>query len=245
MSVGAGRSPADLAAESAGVDGDALPALLEKAGDERKELDDKIGVLHRREGELGQSLDAANGGDAAATRGQEAAGVRARIEEDARRWLRLRACAFLLRRAIDGWRREHQDPLLVEATQLRSSLTGGRFVSLLAEVDDDGNPAIVAEQAEGRRVPMSGLSDGTRDQLFLALRLASVRRWAKDAEPLPIVADDLLVSFDDERAAAALRTLAEFGREVQVILFTHHRHVVNLAKAHLAPDVFRVHELKG
>ncbi|MBK9373592.1 MAG: AAA family ATPase [Holophagales bacterium] len=245
VSVGAGRSPADLAAECAGVDGDALPALLEKAGDERKELDGKIGTQHRREGELGQSLEAANGGDAAATRGQEAAGVRARIEEDARRWLRLRACAFLLRRAIDGWRKENQDPLLVEATQLFSSLTGGRFVSLLAEVDDDGNPVIVAERAEGRRVPMSGLSDGTRDQLFLALRLASVRRWAKDAEPLPFVADDLLVSFDDERAAAALRTLAEFGREVQVILFTHHRHVVDLAKAHLAPDVLRVHELKG
>ena len=145
---------------------------------------------------------------------------RARIEEDARRWLRLRASAFLLRRAIDGWRRENQDPLLVEATQLFSSLTGRRFVSLLAEVDDDGNPVIVAERAEGRRVPMSGLDDGTRDQLFLALRLASVRRWAKDAEPLPFVADDLLVSFDDERAAAALQTLAEFGREVQVILFT-------------------------
>jgi uncharacterized protein YhaN len=92
---------------------------------------------------------------------------------------------------------------------------------------------------------MSGLSDGTRDQLFLALRLASVRRWAKDAEPLPFVADDLLVSFDDERAAAALKTLADFGSEVQVILFTHHRHVVDLATANLATDVFRVHELKG
>ncbi|HQN09144.1 MAG TPA: AAA family ATPase [Thermoanaerobaculia bacterium] len=243
LAVGAGRSPSDLATECADVDGDALPALLEKARDERKALDEEIGRLHKREGELGQSLEIANGGDVAATRGQEAASVRARIEEDARRWLRLRASAFLLRRAIDGWRKENQDPLLVEATQLFSSLTKGRFVSLLAEVDDHGDPVITAGRAEGRHVPMAGLSDGTRDQLFLALRLASVRRYAKDAEPLPFIADDLLVSFDDSRAAAALETLSEFGKEVQVVLFTHHRHIVDLAKAHLAASAFRVHEL--
>lgn len=243
LDLAGGRSPEDLAAECVAANGDALPGLFEIAGRRKSDLDEEIGTLHRREGELKKSLEAADGGDSAAARGQEAAGVRARIEEDARRWLRLRASAWLLRRAVESWRKENQDPLLVEASRIFSSLTAGRFVSLLATVDKSGEPVVIAERAEGRRVPMEGLSDGTRDQLYLALRLASLHRYAREAEPLPFIADDLLVSFDDARAAAALETLSEFGKEVQVILFTHHRHIVDLANTCLSPGDFRLHEL--
>ena len=243
LAAGGGRAPSDLETECASVDGDSIPGTLEQLTAERGHLDAAIGELRRREGELGKSLEAADGGDSAAERSQEAAGVRARIEQDARQWLRLRASAFLLRYAIESWRRENQDPLLVEAATIFASLTDGRFVSLLAEVDDDGGPAIVAVRAGGKRVPMKGLSDGTRDQLYLALRLASLRRYAMDAEPLPLIADDLLVSFDNARTAAALKVLADFGREVQVILFTHHRHLVDLAKAALPRDTYELHEL--
>lgn len=243
LAAGAGRSPDELADECAGIDGDSIPTTLKQLDSERGRLDDAIGNLRRREGELGKSLEAADGGDTAAARRQESEGVRARIEEDARRWLRLRASAFLLKHAIESWRRENQDPLLVEATKIFFSLTEGRFISLLAEVDDDETPVIVAVRAEGKHVRMEGLSDGTRNQLFLALRLAFIRRYARDAEPLPFIADDLLVSFDDARAAAALKVLADFGKEVQVILFTHHRHLVDLTKATLAPAAFELHEL--
>jgi chromosome segregation protein len=74
---------------------------------------------------------------------------------------------------------------------------------------------------------ISGLSEGTRDQLFLALRLALLERWA--AEPMPFIGDDLLASFDEKRTLATLRLLAAAGRR-QIIVFTHHQHVVDLAK---------------
>ena len=76
---------------------------------------------------------------------------------------------------------------------------------------------------------MEGLSEGTRDQLYLALRVAAIESHIARAEPLPFVADDLLVNFDDNRAAAALRMLVELGRKTQVILFTHHDHLAALA----------------
>jgi uncharacterized protein YhaN len=73
------------------------------------------------------------------------------------------------------------------------------------------------------------LSEGTRDQLYLALRMAAVEAHAEGAEPLPFIADDLLASFDEVRAGAALERLATLGDRVQTILFTHHAHVAELA----------------
>jgi uncharacterized protein YhaN len=58
---------------------------------------------------------------------------------------------------------------------------------------------------------------------------------------LPFIADDLLVNFDDRRAKAAIRVLADFGKITQVILFTHHGHIADMAE----PSVASVHPLKG
>lgn len=73
------------------------------------------------------------------------------------------------------------------------------------------------------------LSEGTRDQLYLALRTAIVAAHATKAEPLPFIGDDLVVHFDDRRAAAALSLLARLGQTTPVILFTHHDHIAALA----------------
>jgi uncharacterized protein YhaN len=83
--------------------------------------------------------------------------------------------------------------------------------------------------AAGSSVGTSGMSDGTADQLYLALRLASIEEYLSSAQPLPLVADDLLVNFDDSRASAALRVLAALGRRTQVLFFTHHWHLVDIA----------------
>jgi chromosome segregation protein len=73
------------------------------------------------------------------------------------------------------------------------------------------------------------LSEGTRDQLFLALRFALLER--RTSESMPFIGDDLLTSFDEDRTFAVLRLLAAVGQRQQIILFTHHRHVVDLAKS--------------
>src|SRR5690606_21604399 len=86
-------------------------------------------------------------------------------------------------------------------------------------------------------VSISGMSDGTADQLYLALRLASVDEYLSRAHALPFVADDLLINFDDARAAAGCRVLAELGQKTQVLFFTHHRHLVDIARATLGEAV--------
>lgn len=78
------------------------------------------------------------------------------------------------------------------------------------------------------------MSEGTRDQLFLALRVAAIEDHLTSAEPLPFIGDDILQTFDDERALAALRVLADLSEHTQIIVLTHHRHVLDLA-SHLPP----------
>jgi uncharacterized protein YhaN len=74
------------------------------------------------------------------------------------------------------------------------------------------------------------MSDGTRDQLYLSLRLASLEKYLQAGEPMPFIVDDILVNFDDRRAAATLRALAELSKKTQVLFFTHHERLVELAQ---------------
>ena len=87
------------------------------------------------------------------------------------------------------------------------------------------------------------MSDGTRDQLYLALRLAGLERHLETAEPLPLVVDDLLINFDDGRASAALRLLAELSDKTQVLFFTHHARLVELAQQSVPPAKLALHHL--
>jgi len=70
------------------------------------------------------------------------------------------------------------------------------------------------------------MSSGTRDQLYLALRLANLEWRLEKHGSMPFIADDILVNFDDVRSAATLKALAELAKKNQVTLFTHHRQIV-------------------
>ena len=110
-----------------------------------------------------------------------------------------------------------------------SKLTGGAYSKLTTEPGADERQLLVAVPAdrpdEVKRVEQ--LSEGTRDQLYLALRLEAV---AAHPDRLPFIADDILQTFDDTRAAAALDALLELSERVQVIVLTHHGHILELAR---------------
>ena len=73
------------------------------------------------------------------------------------------------------------------------------------------------------------MSTGTQGQLYLALRIAGHAAFVAEHGPLPFVTDDIHETFDDARAKAAFELAAAMGERGQTILFTHHRHLVDLA----------------
>jgi uncharacterized protein YhaN len=81
------------------------------------------------------------------------------------------------------------------------------------------------------------MSTGARDQLYLALRLAYLEEYAGRAETAPLIGDDLFSSFDESRTANGLAALATISDRVQPIVFTHHRHVADIAETKFGADV--------
>jgi chromosome segregation protein len=136
--------------------------------------------------------------------------------------------ARLLRWAIDRYQAENRSPLLELAAPLFQTLTQGSFADLQIDISASP-PALLARRADGRLVGLDGLSSGTEDQLYLALRLAATKLRLADAPAMPFVADDLLVNFDDARAEAGFQVLADLGRQTQVLYLTHHEHLIELA----------------
>ena len=145
--------------------------------------------------------------------------------------------------ALNDIVRRIRGPSWYGASELFAALTGSSFTRLQIDDDGDGSSLLKGVRPDGRLVGIDAMSDGSHDQLYLALRLASLESWLQSHEPVPFVVDDILLNFDDVRATAALAALAGLSRQTQVLFFTHHRHIVDLARAHLPPDVVFVHEL--
>jgi uncharacterized protein YhaN len=87
-------------------------------------------------------------------------------------------------------------------------LTLGSFAGLRTDVDDRGDPILIGIRPDGSWVTVEGMSGGSRDQLYLALRLATLEWRLETSEPIPFIVDDILVNFDDARSRA---TLQRFG----------------------------------
>ncbi|MCL6636705.1 MAG: AAA family ATPase [Alicyclobacillus sp.] len=180
--------------------------------------------------------------DDAAQQAQLAEAKRAELAELWQEYVRVELARRLLERAVEVFRERNEGAVLARASAWLARLTLGRYRKLTVEYEGSA-PYLQAERADGLCLRVPQLSDGTRDQLFLALRLAFVERHNAAAEPLPLVLDDVLVHFDDQRTRAALAALAELAGQTQVLYFTHHREVVTAAQALTDTHRVYIHEL--
>jgi uncharacterized protein YhaN len=231
-------------AEAKAVEPDALAGQLDHlehgAAERRAEkelLDQKIGaeqtLLHQMDG-TAQAAEAA----------EQVQTLLAQVGADAEQYARIKLAAFVLREAIERYREKNQAPVLKQAGGLFAELTRGSFAGLRVDFNDKGEAVLFGIRPGGKStVGVDAMSDGTRDQLYLALRLASLETFLERHEPLPFVVDDVLIHFDDDRARTVLKVLAEFSKRTQVIFFTHHEHLVRLAEGTLPVDVLFVHRL--
>ena len=101
-----------------------------------------------------------------------------------------------------------------EASSMVSALTGNVYDSISAGMDYD----IKLNSPDGM-ISVSDMSAGTADQVYLAVRLATVRFMAGEDDPLPLILDDSFNLYDDERLTQALSFLAENYRG-QILIFT-------------------------
>lgn len=233
----------DLLSEAESVDADELPAHI-------KELESQLSILEGARSDIDQIIGAErselgrmDGSDTAAEKREEAEDKLASIRPDAERYIQLSIARRIITEEIERYRQENQGPLLGRAGEIFSKLTGGSFSGLEIGYDEGDNPVILGIRDTGNTIGVEAMSDGTCDQLYLALRLAYIERYREDSEPMPLIVDDILIRFDDDRARAALEVLLDISEETQVIFFTHHSRLVDLAKKLAQDGRIEVHRL--
>ncbi|WP_349359788.1 AAA family ATPase [Stappia sp.] len=232
-----GETREAIAAELAAFNAEEARVALDVLEAEKQERIEALKEAHSRtracEAEKERRAQAGGAEGAAFAR----AAAEAEMTAAGRDWLVLKLAETLLSAAMERHRAAQGNPVLERAGSLLADLTGGAFTGLDQSFDADDRPRLLALRGTGERVGVDGLSEGTCDQLYLALRLATLLDYAARAEPLPFIGDDLFQTFDDARTAAGLRALARLADTVQPILFTHHRSVVEIARAELGDTV--------
>ena len=218
----------DIAREAEGFELDGLARMIDDLATDVEDLDGQVEAAQAARFAAKQQLDRIDGGPAAAEAQQELLALSARIVKDASSYARLRLAGAVLERVVQAYRDRHQGPLLQRAGKVFARITLGSFSALTVDYEDD-RQVLLGVRPDAARVPVAGMSQGTRDQLFLSLRLAAIEQHIEGRGRMPVIVDDLLVQFDDDRAVATLEVLRELSEKTQVLFFTHHRHLVELA----------------
>ncbi|MFQ9741588.1 MAG: ATP-binding protein, partial [Slackia sp.] len=211
-------------AEDQGLEG--VHQVLEEALEERNVLLESMRRNDIRLGELRQCLF-----DAERSRGfdllkTQRAQIITRKNEEAENLAKLLLARRVLARAIEEWKSESVPEVYARASHLLSLMTGGTWVEI--RMKDDGR-LVAVDVSRGEREPRF-LSMGTCQQLYLALRIALLECVEGVGNAVPVLADDILVNFDDERRKGAVRALSELAEKRQVILFTCHKEIVEAVR---------------
>jgi uncharacterized protein YhaN len=236
------RTPSLAAAENVLDDADrtALEADLSTLQARFEDCDRRIQTLYSERSKATDQVEAVGGDAAVAALEAQRRTVLLDIEERARQYLKLRAGIAAAERALHAYRREHRSFMMQHASDAFRTISRDAYGSLTSQPERDGE-VLVAVAADGASRIAPKLSKGTRFQLYLALRVAGYREFARHREPVPFIADDIMETFDDFRAEAALQVFADMSTIGQVIYLTHHQHLCDIART-VCPQI-RLHTL--
>lgn len=227
----------DLSNEVAAEDLSTIVVRLDEITEQR------TAAIEQRDSFLSQKKDAEiergkAGGQAdaamAEVQRQEALAKMAEVTE---RFIKVHIGKRLLQSSMVRYRDEKRGPLLDRAGELFSILTLGSFKTLEIDYNDVDKPQLMGRRRDGSYVDFDGLSEGTGDQLFLSLRLAAVEIQLQHAQALPFIADDLFTNYSDDRALQGFKVFRELSSKSQVIYFTHHDHLIDIAHKAIGKDL--------
>ncbi|QDT67531.1 hypothetical protein MalM25_04310 [Planctomycetes bacterium MalM25] len=163
--------------------------------------------------------------------------IDAQIAEAKERWRERAAVGAMLELIRSDYEEHRQPETLIEASKYLDRLTRGRYPRVWTPLADD---VLLVDNEDGESLPVESLSRGTREQLYLSVRMALVAMYARRGVQLPMILDDVLVNFDDGRARIAAAVMSEFAADGhQILLFTCHDHVRSMF-TELGGDVRRL-----
>jgi uncharacterized protein YhaN len=215
-----------IAAELEAETSSQIPQIRASVLAEERELEKKLSELHGKRGELTQEMKSLAGDRRLAKARLELQCVEAKLDETSWNWRVLSVTGGLLESIREIYENERQPQTLAEASEYLAKITRGQYVRIWTPMGDD---VLRVDDGDGKPYRLDVLSQGTREAIFLCLRLALAAAYAKRGAHLPLVLDDVLVNFDNARAMHAAEVFRDFAsRGYQMLLFTCHEHIFDI-----------------
>lgn len=208
---------------------DQLEAMWEAASAELEKQQQALTEIAGRRGALRQEQKTLAEDRSLAERQLELSQVEKRLAEARETWREHATVNRVLERIRSEYEQNRQPETLAVASRYMDQLTGGEYKRIWTPLADD---ILLVENAAGESLTVDVLSRGTREQLFLSVRLALVANFASRGIKLPMVLDDILVNFDAVRAQRAAQVLCDFAAGGhQLLIFTCHEHMWQMFKS--------------
>jgi uncharacterized protein YhaN len=196
-----------------------------------KRIETSSAKLHeelQNRGQLAEQLKRVAEDQTATRKQRELAIINEKIRIAQSEWQVYAVCAKMLDEIRSTYERDRQPRTLAEASELLKVLTDAKYHRIWTPL---GEETLLVDDREGNTFDISWISRGSREQLFIALRLALASEFARHGSNLPLILDDVLVNFDSKRAWAAIQLLqavAESGAGRQIFLFTCHESICRM-----------------
>lgn len=222
-----GQCPSAAIEEQLAADAlDDLEGRWDKLQERVQHIEAQLRDRFEKRGQLAEQLKAASEDRRQPEKQLELQTIVVEMNAAVRRWRVLATASRVLDSLKKVYESERQPETLQEASGYLNRMTQGRYVRVWTPL---GRQELLVDDASGKSLPVEALSRGTREQLFLALRLALVSSYGRRGAPLPLILDDVLVNFDARRAEAAAGVLRDFAKAGhQVLVFTCHDHIAEV-----------------
>jgi uncharacterized protein YhaN len=205
---------------------DELEKRREAIGQRTAQAKQRVDQLHQRQGELTQEMKTLAGQNRLAEAKLELVCIENQIKACAAHWQSLATTTHLLDKVCEVYETERQPETLREASGFLNQLTEGKYVRIWTPL---GKNQLRVDNRSGQSLPLEVLSRGTREAVFISLRLSLAAAYSRRGVVVPLVLDDVLVNFDTIRAESAARVLRDFASlGHQVIMFTCHEHIMKI-----------------
>lgn len=201
----------------------AIATALEVLGKRLEELKEERGKIKESIGELRVRIDDLSAKDLAESQ-TELEVKKQQIRDCSMDWVRSQIALYALRKAISKYENTRQPEVIKAAANVFDKITRHAYPLIIKPT---GANELVIQENSAKRKTIKEMSRGTREQLYFAMRLGLISAYETESEPMPIIMDDILVNFDDDRGPASIESLMEFAANRQVIVFTCHRNTLD------------------
>ena len=225
-----------------GFDIEYAKKVVEQLKAARLDIDKDLSDINRYLSDYEAQIKIASKDDDIKILTQRAQSMNEKLKEKLKSWLAASVCQSILKKSQDAQEEKVWPELMNDISKYSAKITNSKYEKVL--ISELGNfTDVLAVNKRGTDIDSKRLSSGTRDQIYLAIRLALAEQYSRKIEALPLLMDDIMVNYDLDRLASSVEMINELSDSQQIFIFTCHKHI--LESFRLADKPYMVFDMKN